>query len=563
MPDRVPVTAWMPSSEPPVCAVCEQARADLAPEGLTVAGEIAVQLVSRSRVGPLVESTVNRLAAALGPGRVSMLVPEAGGKWRVFASSDLSETHDLMVDVERYPELLEVRRTGVPFVVGDASDPRVGERLRSALGSGGVSSTAAFPVLVFTQTGDPVVLKLSLHVPLDGPRFGLATLVAHLLLHRLSRLPQAEIAHQLGLTHATLGAFDPGTLLRLLPIPAVLVDGEGRIVNSNSRAAWLLRGRGGAVSGAVEALPLEPDRPWRGHATRWEATLSGGKEPLPVLGWSNRTGADRTLVLFEPHPETRRRGDERRIRRALADKLRELAAANQMLEEHARRRSRFVSDAAHELKTPLAILRSYLETLDDDLADGLSGEQREFLRAAIHGARRLQRLIEELLDLAALEGGHLAISVGPVAASQVISAAVHELEPLAAQAGVVLATRCVDDLQVRSDPERLGQVVRNLVENGLKYTRRGGEVTVDLSRQGDRGVISVHDNGVGISPEALPRIFDEFVRGPNSQAAEGAGLGLAIVRRLVLAMGGRVWVDSSPGQGSRFFVELPLWSGDA
>ena len=101
------------------------------------------------------------------------------------------------------------------------------------------------------------------------------------------------------------------------------------------------------------------------------------------------------------------------------------------------------------------------------------------------------------------------------------------------------------------------------MENGLKYTRRGGEVTVDLSRQGDRGVISVHDNGVGISPEALPRIFDEFVRGPNSQAAEGAGLGLAIVRRLVLAMGGRVWVDSSPGQGSRFFVELPLWSGDA
>jgi signal transduction histidine kinase len=268
-------------------------------------------------------------------------------------------------------------------------------------------------------------------------------------------------------------------------------------------------------------------------------------------------------VLFEPHPETRRRSDERRIRRALADKLRELAAANQMLEEHARRRSRFVSDAAHELKTPLAILRSYLETLNDDLADGLSGEQREFLRAAIHGARRLQRLIEELLDLAALEGGHLAISLGPVAARQVIAAAVDELGPVAAQGGVVLSTRSVDDLQVRSDPERLGQVVRNLVENGLKYTRRGGEVTVDLTRQGERGVLSVHDNGVGIAPEALPRIFDEFVRGPNSQAAEGAGLGLAIVRRLVLAMGGRVWVDSSPGRGSRFFVELPLWSGDA
>jgi signal transduction histidine kinase len=239
-----------------------------------------------------------------------------------------------------------------------------------------------------------------------------------------------------------------------------------------------------------------------------------------------------------------------------------LEAANVPLAEHARSRGRFVSDAARELKTPLLILRSHLETLSDDLAESLSRQQREFLEAATHGARRLQRLIDELLDLAALESGHLPLSLGRVSSRDVVDAVVDKLQLLAAGARVRLVSGSESDPPVRANRERLRQILRNLIENGLKYTRPGGQVTVIVEKREDRVVLCVRDNGIGIPAESLPRIFEDFVWLPGNQLGEGAGFGLATVRRLVLAMGGRVWAESTPGAGSSFFVELPLWTGE-
>ena len=140
-----------------------------------------------------------------------------------------------------------------------------------------------------------------------------------------------------------------------------------------------------------------------------------------------------------------------------------------------------------------------------------------------------------------------------------VSSVMEELKPLAANAKVALLERAESELPVRADPERLRQVLRNLIENGLKYTRAEGELVVE--KRGDRAVLCVRDNGVGIPAEPLPHIFEEFVRVPGNQPGKGAGLGFAIVRRLMLAMGGRVWAKSTPGEGSSFFVELPLWTG--
>jgi histidine kinase len=134
-----------------------------------------------------------------------------------------------------------------------------------------------------------------------------------------------------------------------------------------------------------------------------------------------------------------------------------------------------------------------------------------------------------------------------------------ELKPLAASAKVPMLERAELELPVRADPERLRRVLRNLIENGLKYTRAGGEVVVE--KRGDRAVLCVRDNGAGIPAESLPRIFEEFVRVLGNQPGKGAGLGLAIVCRLLLAMGGRVWAESTPAEGSSFFAELPLWTG--
>jgi signal transduction histidine kinase len=149
-----------------------------------------------------------------------------------------------------------------------------------------------------------------------------------------------------------------------------------------------------------------------------------------------------------------------------------------------------------------------------------------------------------------------------VSSREVVDSVMDELQLLAAGAQVALLSGSKSDPPVRADRERLRQVLRNLIENGLKYTRAGGEVTVVVEKREDRAVLCVRDNGVGIPAESLPRIFEEFVRVPGNQLGEGAGLGLAIVRRLVLAMGGRVWAESTPGAGSSFFVELPLWTGE-
>lgn len=239
-----------------------------------------------------------------------------------------------------------------------------------------------------------------------------------------------------------------------------------------------------------------------------------------------------------------------------------LEAANRRLEELARLRTRFVSDAAHELKTPLAILCSYLEALGTDLVAGLDREQREFLAAAAEGSRRLQRLVEELLDLAALESGNLPLQLAAVDAPSALRAVFEELRPLASLGEVDVRLGPLESVTARADPARLAQVLRNLLDNALKYTPPGGQVRLACRRRGGVAVLEVTDTGIGIPEEELPRIFDEFYRVRHAPTSEGAGLGLAIVRRLVLAMGGRIDVSSQSGAGSRFSVELPIWTGE-
>jgi signal transduction histidine kinase len=559
MSERIPAAAWFPKQEATDCSVCREARAALTAEGSAASGRLAVALLARGHAAALFEVAVADLSRLVPGGRVSVLLPEVGGKWRVFASSSGSETHDLMIDSERYPELSEVRRANAPYIAPDVTDaPELGPA-RPFLEAAGVRGLAAFPIFTATPSAEPVVLKVSFANPPAAADLARATLTAHLLVHRLARLPQAEVAGQLGIAIPSTSS-DPAALLRLLPLPAAVIDADGRVIHANARATWLLHGRS---ADHPRVLSLQPDRPWQALGSRWEAQVPGASGGTHVLGWSSAVGSGRFLVLLEPHPEARRRSHERRIRRTLAEKLRELEAANTRLAESVRARARFVSDAAHELKTPLSILRSYLETLTDDLADGLSAQQQEFISAAAHGTRRLQRLIEELLDLAALESGHLTLSLGAVSTRDAVGSVLAELRPLATEAGVRLCEQPAPDLSVRADRERLRQVLRNLVENGLKYTTSGGEVTVLVERRGDRSIFCVRDTGVGIPADSLARIFEEFVRIAGNQLGEGSGLGLAIVRRLVLAMGGRVWAESVPAEGSSFFVELPLWTGAA
>ena len=220
-------------------------------------------------------------------------------------------------------------------------------------------------------------------------------------------------------------------------------------------------------------------------------------------------------------------------------------------------RRNMVTDVAHELRTPLTNLRGYLEAArdglippDDALVDNLYEE-----------TMLLSRLVADLQELAQAEAGQLTLLRQPASLAGIVEQAVAILRPQANAKGLALIVDLPADLPaVDVDPERIGQVLRNLLNNAAAHTSQGGEITVAAQANSREVSVSVHDTGTGIAPEHLPYVFDRFYRADQSRARQtgGAGLGLAIAKQLVIAHGGTITATSAPGQGSTFTFTLPI-----
>ncbi|GAA0537876.1 ATP-binding protein [Paractinoplanes ferrugineus] len=214
-------------------------------------------------------------------------------------------------------------------------------------------------------------------------------------------------------------------------------------------------------------------------------------------------------------------------------------------------RRAMVSDVAHELRTPLSNIRSWLEAAQDNLAP-TDGQ----LLALLHEESvLLQHIIDDLSDLAAADAGTLRIHPEPSWLRDVLAHVVESHRGTAHAAGIALTSQVDGDPVLTADPVRLRQLVGNLVANGIRYTPPGGSVTVGATA----GTIWVRDTGVGIAPEHLPRIFDRFWRADESRSRStgGSGLGLAIARKLAEAHGATIGVTSRPGHGTTFTVAFP------
>jgi two-component system sensor histidine kinase BaeS len=224
--------------------------------------------------------------------------------------------------------------------------------------------------------------------------------------------------------------------------------------------------------------------------------------------------------------------------------------------EHARGLERgFILSVSHDLRTPLTSIRGYAEALADGTLDDTDGRKRA---AEIIGgeARRLERLVADLLDLARLDAHQFSFTPRPVDAGEVVEAAALAFGPAADDLGLTMLIDARKPIPADADPERLGQVVANLVENALKYATSRIDVTV--ARVAADVVIRVHDDGPGLPPGDLDQVFDRlYTSRPEPGRKVGTGLGLAIVRELSAAMGGRVWAEPSD-HGARFVVQLPL-----
>jgi two-component system phosphate regulon sensor histidine kinase PhoR len=221
-------------------------------------------------------------------------------------------------------------------------------------------------------------------------------------------------------------------------------------------------------------------------------------------------------------------------------------------------RSEFVANVSHELRTPLTAIKGYAEALRDG---GLREPARaeEFVEVIQRHAERLRALIEDLLDLAAVEQGEARLTLASVRARDAVSQAEAVIRPAAQRRGQTLVTEIPEDLpDLLADKDRLAQVLINLLDNAVKFTPEGGRITVSGSRGSDGMILSVSDTGPGIPPSEIDRIFERFYRVDRSRDRRegGTGLGLAIARHLVQAMGGRIEVESVPGRGTTFRIVL-------
>ncbi|MBC8447468.1 MAG: HAMP domain-containing protein [Chloroflexi bacterium] len=372
----------------------------------------------------------------------------------------------------------------------------------------------------------------------------------------------------------------------------VLADGEGRIIADSANKligqtviqGWdepvaLIANRGAPV-GAVYADPLGPaDDPQReaflagiNRALLLAAVVAGLAALLLTAGLSRRILKPvETLTTAARRME---KGDlSQRVEVQSNDEIGELARAFNAMADGLTRleglRRNMVTDVAHDLRTPLSNIRGYLEALQD----GVVEPKPEVIDSLYEEAMLLNRLVDDLQELALAEAGQLRLDRQPAAPADLVNRATDAARAQAAAEGIALQADLSEDLPlVNVDSQRIGQVLGNLLSNALTHTPSGGEIVIAARRclepsrrvvEGARETqvaVSVSDTGEGIAPEHLPYIFERFYRADRSRsrATGGTGLGLAIARQLVEAHGGRIEVESEVGRGTQFTFTLPV-----
>ena len=221
-------------------------------------------------------------------------------------------------------------------------------------------------------------------------------------------------------------------------------------------------------------------------------------------------------------------------------------------------KSEFINVAAHELRTPLAILMGYASVAAEDA----TAEQREYMDAIVRNATRLQGLIDDLLNMRHIESGEVQLEYAPVNLMKIIQTAIDDMNMLARKKDITIAVEDVTNIpEFLADPRHLELILINLLSNAIKFTPNGGSIRVYADTNGTDVQLSVEDTGVGIPPSEFEKIFDRFYQVEDSlnRHHEGIGLGLAIVKGIIERCGGKIWVEKSEvGKGTTFTFTVPM-----
>ena len=325
------------------------------------------------------------------------------------------------------------------------------------------------------------------------------------------------------------------TILEQLTDAVLIADADGRVQFANP-AAEKLFGSPLAGRSVVEAIrrPQLADA-WRrcretGEAQTESVEVVGSRHFLQLIVVPDRDTRGGTLLLVQ---------DLTRVRRL----------------ETVRRD--FISNLSHELRTPLASLKALTETLQGGALTDEEAAPR-FLGRIVTEVDALTQMAQELLDLSKIESGQVELVLRRVEPMSLLKSACERMRVQAERAGVNLIVEAATPPQVQADASRLEQVLVNLIHNAVKFTRRGGTVTLSASEEEGAVVFAVRDTGVGIPSDELARIFERFYRVEKSRTGSGTGLGLSIAKHIVEAHDGTIWAESEEGRGSAFYFMIPL-----
>lgn len=235
------------------------------------------------------------------------------------------------------------------------------------------------------------------------------------------------------------------------------------------------------------------------------------------------------------------------------------ASEIEILRELDRLRSELIANVSHELRTPLGLIKIFCTTLLRTDVDFDPQTQREFLQDIEEETEKLEKIVDNLLDLSRIQHGRLRLEKRPTDLGQLARQVLDDLEMQLPASHRLIHSFPAVPLMAPVEPRRIEQVLRNLVSNAIKYSPQGGTITVMGQEEGEMVLIQVRDQGIGIPREDLERVFERFYRVENevTRSVRGVGLGLAVCRGIVEAHGGRIWVESTPGEGSTFYFTLP------
>jgi len=233
------------------------------------------------------------------------------------------------------------------------------------------------------------------------------------------------------------------------------------------------------------------------------------------------------------------------------------------IEEATRRKSQFVSFVSHEMRTPLNAIAGFAQVLSGGSCGGLSAAQADCVKEIQSGARHLKQLINDILDLARIEAGNFELSLHVVSTKMVLRETLNTVRPLAQMRGISIAHNGDLEAPMRGDAHRIKQILLNLISNAIKFSPSDSVVNVEALRMEREIRFTVKDSGCGIRESEQGQLFQEFHQTDSAKTVpDGSGLGLAICRRLIELHGGRIWVESAPGAGSKFHFTIPAASAN-